>query len=274
MRKSHLKMFFFVFSLCIGWAWLQVFASFDDPSGKKRSSLALDSKAMSAISYTWTMRHEMKTKNNRRINRRKSILCSEFDLPIVAIWLFVLNLEPIHLELKKAVKKTTKTKISKRKENPSMEKNLETTSNHTKFHFGNAEYGWKKNIEAVFLHFKSSAIFVESQSHLCKHKTCSVWQDCFNETNRHNKRNLSIWLIPVPLQLWINQRPNGGLRLCSYRWSIFGYISDAVLPFFRCCKISIRFLIKHSAEHCSLKINHSEYLAGLFVFGAYVLSIK
>lgn len=51
------------------------------------------------------MRHEMKTKNNRRINRRKSILCSEFDLPIVAIWLFVLNLEPIHLELKKAVKK-------------------------------------------------------------------------------------------------------------------------------------------------------------------------
>lgn len=132
----------------------------------------------------------------------------------------------------------------------------------------------KNNIEAVFLHFKSSAIFVESQSHLCKHKTCSVRQDCFNETNRHNKRNLSIWLIPVPLQLWINQRPNGGLRLCSYRWSIFGYISDDVLLFFRCCKISIRFLIKHSAEHCSLKINHSKYLAGLFVFGAYVLSIK
>lgn len=48
------------------------------------------------------MRHEMKTKNNRRINRRKSILCSEFDLPIVAILLFVLNLEPIHLELRKA----------------------------------------------------------------------------------------------------------------------------------------------------------------------------
>lgn len=83
------------------------------PQWKNNNSSTLnpEEQALSAISYTWTMRHEMR-KKTKRINRHKSILCSEFDLPIVFLRLFVLNLKPIHLALKKVEKKHTTEKIA------------------------------------------------------------------------------------------------------------------------------------------------------------------
>lgn len=44
-KKPFKNVCFFIFSLCIGWAWLQLFASFDGPSGKKKKQLGFGFKS-------------------------------------------------------------------------------------------------------------------------------------------------------------------------------------------------------------------------------------
>lgn len=108
-KKPFKNVFFFLFSLCIGFGTVKLqlrhFCLIFWPQWKNNNSSTLNpqEQALSAISYTWTMRHEMR-KKPKRINRHKSILCSEFDSPIVFLRLFVLNLKLIHLVLKKVEK--------------------------------------------------------------------------------------------------------------------------------------------------------------------------